>query len=33
MKSAPLQNGALKENGGMAKPDKRGREPIGNGVY
>ena len=33
MKSAPLQNGAPEGNGDMAKPDKRGREPIGNGVY
>ena len=28
MKSAPLQNGAPKENGGMAKPDAGRKDPA-----
>lgn len=28
MKSAPLQNGAPKENGGMAKPDAGRKDPT-----
>lgn len=33
MKDVLAWNEAPRGNDGMAKPDKRGREPIGNGVY